>query len=160
MEGVRQPTVATKPGPSLPGVVLKEMAPDAVAKLQDGAVLQDSVVKVTNAVAKDLLMIVTGLLQPTKGTTESVTTPGGTILTPGSVVNARVGKVGEGGRGVFQLSDGSRLTFMGARGLSVGEQVRLQVVTTVPETAMRVVASESQTAAGLAWVAGGPPQWT
>lgn len=69
---------------------------------------------------------------------------------PGQVLTGRIHQMQPDGRGLLRLADGSGIAFSGGSGLVEGEQVKLQVVRLTPETALRVVASESRQAQNLA----------
>lgn len=68
----------------------------------------------------------------------------------GQLLTARVTQLLENGQGMLQLADGAELSFSKGFALMEGEQVRLQVVRTGAEVALRLVASDSGEAAKLA----------
>ncbi|MBF0610431.1 MAG: flagellar hook-length control protein FliK [Magnetococcales bacterium] len=68
----------------------------------------------------------------------------------GQLLTAKVTQVAENGRGILQLADGGLLSFIKGGALNEGEQVRLQVVRTLPEMTLRVVSTEAGEAGRLA----------
>ncbi|MGN7611348.1 flagellar hook-length control protein FliK [Magnetococcales bacterium HHB-1] len=73
-------------------------------------------------------------------------------LTPGRTFSARVTQVDGEGRGTLKLPDGRALGFSGGRGLSVGENVRFEVVrqSSDQNIALRVISSERGVAQQMA----------
>ena len=71
-------------------------------------------------------------------------------LQVGSVLHARVGQTHGNGQGVLRFADGSGFAYSGGRGLRAGEPVQLEVLRTSPEITLRLMASNSGSAAALA----------
>ncbi|OSM02072.1 hypothetical protein MAIT1_02157 [Magnetofaba australis IT-1] len=68
----------------------------------------------------------------------------------GQVLGARVQSVNADGSGVMRMADGATLAFTGGAGLRPGEQVRMEVMRLQPEMALKLINSESGSAAKLA----------
>ncbi|MBF0439176.1 MAG: flagellar hook-length control protein FliK [Magnetococcales bacterium] len=96
-------------------------------------------------------MIISGTLTGPGETASSTSTPASPpTLTEGKILLGRISQVGPDGQGVVRFPNGSGLTFSGGQGLRVGEPVTLEVTRLSPEVTMRLVASESGSAANLA----------
>ncbi|MBF0286132.1 MAG: flagellar hook-length control protein FliK [Magnetococcales bacterium] len=74
-------------------------------------------------------------------------------LRVGEILTGRITELKGEGQGVFRLPSGAGLAFTGGYGLSVGEQVQLEVVRLTPEIALRLAGSESRAALTLAQTA-------
>ncbi|MBF0096648.1 MAG: flagellar hook-length control protein FliK [Magnetococcales bacterium] len=94
-------------------------------------------------------MIISGILLPTR---EALSNPALSTLTlnVGDVLLGRVTQLNDDGRGVVRFPDGSGFTFTRAPALTIGEPVQVEVTRLVPEISFRLLASSSQSAAGLA----------
>ncbi|MBF0368375.1 MAG: flagellar hook-length control protein FliK [Magnetococcales bacterium] len=93
-------------------------------------------------------MIISGLLLPSGDTAASVKLP--RVFSQGESFTARVSRLDNHGQGLMRLPDGHLFSFSGAKGLSEGEQVRLEVVRTAPELTFRLAGTQSQAASQLA----------
>ncbi len=94
-------------------------------------------------------MIISGSLLPPS---ETASSPSASPpqLTTGKILLGRIAQVDPNGQGVIRFPNGSGFAFAGGTTLRVGEQVSLEVTRLAPEITLRLIASESGTAANLA----------
>ncbi len=98
------------------------------------------------------MVTISGSLLPPGGTTATSAATAATTsgLQVGSLLTARVSQVQGNGQGVLRFADGSGFSYSGGHNLRVGEPVQLEVLRLAPEISLRLMASNSGSAAGLA----------
>ncbi len=98
------------------------------------------------------MVTISGSLLPPGGSSAGAAAPSAAAagLQVGARLTARVSQVHGHGQGVLRFADGSGFSFSGGHNLRVGEPVQLEVVRVVPEIGLRLTASSSGNAFGLA----------